>query len=155
MIELEPVAIITNDRLDPSDNFRGGFISTITLCENIPDEIFDGIDQFSHLEIIYYFHLSDPKAAVDFARHPRNNMSWPKVGLFAQRNKARPNRLGLCTVELIRREGRSLLVERLDAVDGTPVLDIKPVMREFQPQQPIKQPPWVSELLGDYWRARD
>lgn len=155
MIELEPIAIIANDRKDPSDDFRGGSISTITLCENIPDEALDGIEQFSHLEIIYHFHLSDPKAVIEFARHPKENKNWPKVGLFAQRNKARLNRIGLCTVELIRRDERSLFVRRLDAVDGTPVLDIKPVMREFQPQQPVKQPRWVSELLNDYWRTKN
>jgi len=52
---------------------------------------------------------------------------------------------------LLKREGKTLFVERLDAVDGTPVLDIKPVMHEFQPVGEIRQPDWVSEMLKDYW----
>ncbi|HTI89164.1 MAG TPA: TrmO family methyltransferase [Puia sp.] len=73
------------------------------------------------------------------------------MGLFAQRTKDRPNRLGLCTVELIEHKGRSLWVKMLDAVDGTPVLDIKPVFREFQPKGNVVQPEWVGVLMKEYW----
>jgi tRNA (adenine37-N6)-methyltransferase len=48
--------------------------------------------------------------------------------------------------------GRSLSVEGLDARDGTPVLDIKPVMQEFLPLGPIHQPDWSQELMKDYWK---
>ncbi|RYZ19267.1 MAG: tRNA (N6-threonylcarbamoyladenosine(37)-N6)-methyltransferase TrmO, partial [Chitinophagaceae bacterium] len=78
--------------------------------------------------------------------------AWPKVGIFAQRNKDRPNRIGLVTVELLERRERSLLVRRLDAIDGTPVLDIKPVFRQFGPQGELRQPVWVDELLKNYWK---
>ena len=85
------------------------------------------------------------------ARHPRGNKTWPRVGIFAQRAKDRPNRLGLTTVEIVKVEGRTLVVRGLDAIDGTPVLDIKPVMQEFLPRTTVRQPEWSRELMRDYW----
>ena len=85
------------------------------------------------------------------ARHPRGNQAWPRVGIFAQRAKDRPNRLGLTTVEIVRVEGRTIVVRGLDDIDGTPVLDIKPVMQEFLPRTPVRQPQWSRELMRDYW----
>lgn len=84
-------------------------------------------------------------------RHPRGNPAWPKVGIFAQRASSRPNRIGstICRVERV--EGTRLYVCDLDAMVGTPVLDIKPVMREFLPRQEIRQPDWTHELMRDYF----
>jgi len=73
------------------------------------------------------------------------------VGIFAQRGKDRPNRLGTTIAEIKGREGRVLTVAGLDAVDGTPVLDIKPLMVEFLPRGSVRQPPWSRELMRDYW----
>jgi tRNA (Thr-GGU) A37 N-methylase len=89
------------------------------------------------------------------ARHPRNNPAWPQVGIFAQRGKNRPNRLGLTTVRILGVAGRELRVAELDALDGTPVLDIKRVLAEFLPRGPIRQPDWSHELMRDYWRQPD
>jgi tRNA (Thr-GGU) A37 N-methylase len=76
----------------------------------------------------------------------------PKLGTYAQRNKNRPNKLGLTTVELIERNGRTLKVKNIDAINGTPILDIKPVFKEFQPKADIKQPIWVADLMKNYWK---
>jgi tRNA (adenine37-N6)-methyltransferase len=73
------------------------------------------------------------------------------MGIFAQRNKDRPNKIGLCTVELIWHRERTIGVKMLDAIDGTPVLDIKPVFREFREKTPIRQPDWVMDLMKDYF----
>jgi len=62
-----------------------------------------------------------------------------------------PNQLGLCTVELMGHTGRTIKVKYLDAIDGTPVLDIKPVFKEFEGKGDIKQPQWSVELMKDYW----
>lgn len=72
---------------------------------------------------------------------------------LAQRGKNRPNRLGLTTVRVLGVAGRSLRVAELDAIDGTPVLDIKPVMAEFLPRTAVRQPAWSRELMRDYWRV--
>lgn len=85
-------------------------------------------------------------------RHPRDNPAWPRIGIFAQRAKSRPNRIGSTICRVVRREGRDLIVAELDAIDGTPVLDIKPVMREFLPREEVRQPEWSRELMREYWR---
>jgi tRNA-Thr(GGU) m(6)t(6)A37 methyltransferase TsaA len=119
-------------------------------------EAFDGIEAFSHLEIIYFFDRVDGgklgEGKVAFSRRPRGNPAFPVMGIFAQRNKDRPNFIGLATVELIGHSGRVIRVRYLDALDGTPVLDIKPVFREFMPRTEVRQAEWVSDLLKDYWK---
>ena len=85
------------------------------------------------------------------ARHPRGNEAWPKVGIFAQRASSRPNRLGVTTCELIGVDGLDVRVRGLDAIDATPVLDIKPHLREFEPRSDVRQPSWSSELMAGYW----
>jgi tRNA-Thr(GGU) m(6)t(6)A37 methyltransferase TsaA len=149
-IILQPVAFVKNTRTDLSDDYWGTVISEIELAEGIPAEAFAGIDEFSHLEIIFHFNQSDPSAIV-FSGHPRGNPDWPHVGIFAQRKKDRPNALGLTIVELVKREGKTIRVKYLDAVDGTPILDIKPVMKEFLPATTIQQPQWSVELMKKYW----
>lgn len=74
--------------------------------------------------------------------------------LFAQRGKNRPNRIGTTLCRVVRLEGRRLHVAELDAVDGTPVLDIKPVLSELLPREEVKQPEWSVELMARYWTRR-
>jgi tRNA (adenine37-N6)-methyltransferase len=150
-ILLRPIATVKNTRTAPGDDFWGGTISEIELAEEIPSEALDGIADFSHLEIIYYFNRAgDGKIA--FSRRPRGNPDYQEMGIFAQRNKDRPNSIGLATVELLEHTGRVIKVRYLDALDGTPVLDIKPVFKEFLPKGEIRQAEWVSDLLKDYWK---
>ncbi len=149
-IVLHPVAFVKNTRTGLSDDFWGNVISEIELAPGIPAEAFEGIDAFSHLEIIFHFHQSDKAKAV-FKHHPRGNTNWPEAGIFAQRKKDRPNALGLTTVELVKRESNKIWVKYLDAIDGTPIVDIKPVMKEFLPAGEIRQPGWSNELMKEYW----
>jgi tRNA (Thr-GGU) A37 N-methylase len=104
--------------------------------------------------VLFCFHLVDPAQVQRGARHPRSNPDWPAVGIFAQRGKSRPNRIGSSVCRVVRREGRALVVLELDAIDGTPVLDIKPVLREFLPRGELRQPTWASELMRNYWKRR-
>ena len=150
-IVLQPVAVVRNERAAAEDDNWGEIVSAIELAAELPEAALDGLEAFSHIEVIFFFHGVDPAKIVPGARHPRNNPAWPLVGIFAQRGKNRPNRLGATVARLLRREGRTLYVSGLDAVDGTPVLDIKPVMREFLPREPVDQPTWVSELMARYW----
>ena len=149
-ILLNRVATVTNQRTTPTDDFWGSTLSEIHLADDLPDEVFDNIEQFSHLEIIYYFDQVE-KDTIVFSGRPRGNPNYPNMGIFAQRKKNRPNQIGLCTVELIKHKGRSIFVKYLDAINGTPVLDIKPVFTEFGVKGEIKQPEWVADLMEDYW----
>ncbi|MGC1378204.1 MAG: SAM-dependent methyltransferase [Anaerolineales bacterium] len=155
-IRVRPVARIHNLRraLGNEDHW-GGVVSEIVLDQRLPDECLVGLETFSHAEIIFYFHKAAGAGRVPLIRHPRDNPVWPKVGVFAQRNKNRPNSIGLSVVRIIRREERSLFVEGLDALDGTPVLDIKPIMEEFLPHGEVHQPEWSHELMNAYWNRAD
>lgn len=149
-INLKPIGYVKNVRTTPIDDQWESILSEIVLAEDIPTESLDHIEDFSHLEIIYFFNKV-PQENIVFSGRPRGNPAYPQVGIFGQRKKDRPNTIGLCTVELVSHQGRSLTVKYLDAIDGTPVLDIKPVFREFQPQKPIRQPDWVADLMKNYW----
>lgn len=150
-MELHPIAFVHSQIKELKDNNWGNVESDIELVPEIKEEAFDGIDQFSHLEIIYYFHQVKPEKIVTDSRHPRNNKDWPKCGIFAQRGKNRPNCIGLTIVRLIQKHENTITVLGLDAIDGSPVLDIKPVMKEFLPREDIIQPSWSSELMINYW----
>jgi tRNA-Thr(GGU) m(6)t(6)A37 methyltransferase TsaA len=133
------------------DDFLGGEEACIALTEEFDMAALQGIDDFSHVEILYFFHEVEPSKIVSGARHPRNNPAWRAVGIFAHRGKNRPNRIGSTICRLLRVEGTRLFVAELDAINGTPVLDIKPVMAEFLPRQEVRQPAWSRELMRHYW----
>lgn len=150
-ITFEPIATVKNSRTAPTDDHWEAIIAEIELAPQVPTEAFDHISGFSHLEIIYYFDQVKMEDKV-FSGRPRGNPNYPVVGIFGQRKKDRPNPIGLTTVELLEHTGRSIKVKFLDAIDGTPVLDIKPVFKEFQPQSAIRQPEWVADLMKNYWK---
>lgn len=150
-IELEPIGVVRSPRGEVRDDEWGGSEAEIVLDARFDADALDGIEEFSHAEVLFFFDRVDPAAIVPGARHPRNNRAWPAVGIFAQRAKGRPNRIGSTIVRIVRRAGRVLRVAELDAVDGTPVLDIKPVMREFLPREEVHQPRWSRELMQRYW----
>jgi tRNA (Thr-GGU) A37 N-methylase len=145
---------VRSARVDAEDDYWGGLQSKLVLVDGLEDESLLGLEEFSHCEVIFFFDKVDPKKIVTGARHPRNNPAWPKIGIFAQRGKNRPNRIGSTIVRVIRREARELYVAELDAIDGTPVLDIKPVMQEFLPRQPVRQPSWSRQIMEDYWKPQ-
>lgn len=148
---IKPVAYVKNSRQEIEDDHWGSIISEIELDHEISELALSGISDFSHLEIIFYFDkVSDEKIQYN-ARHPRNNPDYPKVGIFAQRGKNRPNKLGLTSVELLSHSGRTITVRGLDAINGTPIIDIKPIMKEFLPKGDVKQPQWSIELMEKYW----
>lgn len=151
MYTIKPIAFVDNQRTEIQDDNWGEIISIIRLNEDLSEESIKGIEEFSHLEILFYFHkVSDDKIQYE-ARHPRNNKEWPEVGIFAQRGKNRPNRLGSTIVELVERKQNELIVKGLDAIQETPVIDIKPVMKEFLPKSEVKQPKWSNSLMERYW----
>ena len=114
----------------------------------------EGIDSYSHLEITFYFHKVKRSDIILRKEHPRENIKWPRVGIFAQRKKGRPNLIGTSIVRLMKREGRKIYVRNLDAINGTPVIDIKPMFKEFLPQEEVLQPEWSRELMKNYWSEK-
>ena len=153
MITLEPIGYVRSARRDLLDDDWDAVPAAIELSAAFDPVALDGLETFSHAEIVYHFDRVAPDSIERGARHPRGNPRWPRVGIFAQRAKDRPNRLGVTVVAITGREGRVLRVSGLDAVDGTPVLDIKPVMAEFLPRGGVRQPAWSHELMTAYWKA--
>ncbi len=153
MFTLTSIATVKNTRTEIEDDNWGNIVSIIELDPAFREEALFEVENFSHVEILFAFHLVENGKIETGARHPRNNMDWPKAGIFAQRGKNRPNRLGATICKVVKRDGRQLFVQGLDAIDGTPVLDIKPVMREFLPREEVTQPAWATELMKKYWSS--
>jgi tRNA (adenine37-N6)-methyltransferase len=152
MITMSIIGTVKNTRKEVEDDNWGEVVSIIELDPvAFNEEALFQIESFSHAEIFYYFDRVEDAKIESGARHPRNNQNWPKVGIFAQRGKNRPNRLGATIVKVLKCDGHQLYVQGLDAIDGTPVLDIKPVMKEFLPREEVTQPQWATELMKNYW----
>jgi tRNA-Thr(GGU) m(6)t(6)A37 methyltransferase TsaA len=149
--EVRAIGFVSSPRTEAIDDDWGDIESTIELAPPFGPAAVAGLAEFSHLEVIFLFHLVDPASVNTESRVPRGNPEWPEVGILAQRAKNRPNRLGLCTCEVVGVDGASIRVRALDAIDGTPVLDIKPYMTEFAPRGSIIQPQWSHELMTGYW----
>lgn len=151
-LTIVPVGFVRGGREEVEDDHWGGVSATIELDPSVvgPDAA-EGLEAFSHLEVVFVFDRVDPATVTTGSRHPRGNTDWPRVGILAQRGKGRPNRLGVSRCRLVGVDGTTLTVLGLDAVDGTPVVDVKPWMAEFGPVGEVRQPAWATELMRDYW----
>ncbi|WP_255581267.1 SAM-dependent methyltransferase [Caballeronia sp. dw_276] len=149
---LMPIGTVHNAIASPQDDHWRGVVSQLVIdSEQYLPESLQGIEEFSHLEVIYVMNRVDPSSLPVGARHPRNLTFLPKVGIFAQRPKARPNRIGLSRCRLLSREGMILTVEGLDAIDDSPLIDIKPYFAEFGPRGEVLQPDWTHEVMRNYY----
>ena len=152
MIDIHAVGRVVGGRAEPDDDDWGDVRAVIRLdADRYGPPALAGLDEFSHLEVVYVFDRADPEATETGSRHPRGRTDWPTVGIFAQRGKDRPNHLGVSRAALLRVDGLDIHVQGLDAIDGTPVIDIKPWMNEFGPRGPVSQPAWASELMERYY----
>lgn len=152
-IVLTPIGVVHSSRKTVTDDHWDKEQACIELdSEQFSPEALKGLAEFSHVEILFYMNQVDPAKIEKLARHPRNNSDWPRVGIFAQRGKNRPNQIGTTICKVIRVDGLQLFVHGLDAVDATPVLDIKPWVKEFAASGVVvNQPAWISELMRNYW----
>jgi tRNA-Thr(GGU) m(6)t(6)A37 methyltransferase TsaA len=146
-----PVAQVRGGRSRPDDDSWDSEVAEIVLDDRFGPEALAGLADFSHIEVIFHFDRVREDQIVSGARHPRGRNEWPLVGIFSQRGKNRPNRLGVSICRLLSVKDRTLKVRGLDAIDGTPVLDIKPVIKGFLPRGEIVEPAWTRELMRDYW----
>jgi tRNA (Thr-GGU) A37 N-methylase len=147
-----PLGYVRGGRAEAVDDDWGASRARIELdpARFKPDAL-AGLEEFSHLEVIFLFDRVPDEKIEYGARRPRGRSDWPLVGIFAQRGKNRPNRLGLCTCRIVCVDGLAVEVGGLDAVDGTPVLDLKPVMCGFLPRGEIREPAWAGEIMAQYW----
>jgi tRNA-Thr(GGU) m(6)t(6)A37 methyltransferase TsaA len=152
-IVLRPIGAVRSPVKEVADDCWGGVVANIDLdATQFGPECTLGLDQYSHVEIVFLLNRIPTKKIETGARNPRGRADWPKMGIFAQRSKDRPNRIGvtICRIESV--NGLHIRVYELDAVDGTPVLDVKPYLKGFAPRGEVLEPPWAAELMAGYFR---
>lgn len=152
-IDIRPIGRVVSEISDSREDQWGNIAAEVQLDgDRFAPEALAGLEDFSHVEILFLLDQIPENKIENKQRHPRNNPNFPKVGIFAQRGKNRPNRIGTTICEVVSVNDLTLKVRGLDAFDGTPVLDIKPVMAEFLPDRNIvRQPRWARELMSTYF----
>jgi tRNA-Thr(GGU) m(6)t(6)A37 methyltransferase TsaA len=151
-IVLKPIGAVRGGRSEPIDDAWDAVEARIDLDPaQFGADATASLSDFSHIEVLFHFDRVPDDEITTGARHPRGREDWPRVGIFAQRGKGRPNRIGVTVCKLLAADGLTLTVRGLDAIDGTPVLDIKPVMRGFLPRGAVREPEWAAALMAGYW----
>ncbi|HVT23824.1 MAG TPA: SAM-dependent methyltransferase [Rhizomicrobium sp.] len=151
-IQMKSIGVVRAGRNEPIDDNWDSIETRIELDPaQFAADATASLGDFSHIEVIYHFDRVPDAEVQTGARHPRGRKDWPLVGIFAQRGKGRPNRIGVCVCRLLSVDGLKLSVQGLDAIDGTPVLDIKPVMKGFLPRGEVREPAWAGEIMKEYW----
>jgi len=152
-IVLTPIGIVRSPIRQIADDCWGGVLATIELDPQLfgPESTL-GLDQYSHVEVVFLLDKIPPEKIERGARRPRGRADWPKMGIFAQRSKDRPNRIGVTVCKLESVDGLRIRVRELDAVDGTSVLDVKPYLKGFAPRGEVWEPAWAAELMAGYFR---
>jgi len=123
-IDFQPIGFVANSVKVtlPPDQIKAVPSKIILEPTLVPG--LEGLSPGQRIMIVFHFHLSETN--YDLQQHPKHDYSRPKRGVFALRTPQRPNAIGITTVDLVKIKGNILHVHNLDAIDGTPVLDIKP-----------------------------
>jgi tRNA (adenine37-N6)-methyltransferase len=154
-LRIRPIGTVVAGRTEVGDDYWGGVESVIQLNESeFPVDSVQGLEEFSHLVVVWHFDQASPDDVEYHARSPRGNPRWPATGTFAHRNHRRPNQLAQSFPRLLRVEGLRLHVTDLDAVVGTRIYDVSPFFTEMGPRGAVHQPAWPGDMLTDYWTTR-
>jgi tRNA-Thr(GGU) m(6)t(6)A37 methyltransferase TsaA len=150
---VSPIGVVRSDRAEVVDDNWGEVVSVIELDETVLDaDATLGLEEFSHLEVVYRFHLCDPDSTTLGSRHPRGDTTLPRVGVLAQRVKDRPNHLGVSRCEIVEVQGLRIRVRGLDAIDGSPIFDVKPFLQSMVPtREEVTEPAWVASVMKNYF----
>ena len=141
---VKAIGIVRNDVKEehPAGYQWGDVVSEIVIHPSLTEAL-DGLEEFSHIIVLYWMHRVT-EDVVTHEVHPMRNPELPLTGLFATRTPNRPNRIGKTTVRLLQLQGNVLTVKGLDALDGTPVIDIKPYIPGYDSAADSKMPRWVT-----------
>ncbi|MEV6421730.1 TrmO family methyltransferase [Streptomyces sp. NPDC051662] len=150
-IEVPVVGWVIGGHTGCLDDFKSGVESIIRLKPDFPEETLNGVQEFSHLQVVWHFSERSPGDVALHARSPRDNPAWPETGTFAHHNHRRPAGLGVSFPQVLRVDGLDVHVTDLDADAGTPIVDLVVVFREFLPRGEVTQPAWPGEMLANYW----
>ena len=139
-INLKAIGIVRSEIKLPSRYYSRDTVSEIVIDSSLTESL-DNLDEFSHIIVIYWIHQSRRPAPKKV--HPRGNPEHGLMGVFATRSPSRPNPIGKATVRLLERKKNILKVKGLDAIDGTPVIDIKPYIPGYDSVDNAQAPPWM------------
>lgn len=148
-IIMNPIGYVRNAVQSRKDVSWGEDVSTIVLNEEYHSGL-KGLEDFTHVIILYYLDKAAYQKEKHLQRRPQNREDMPLVGIFSQRGKDRPNQIGMTSVRIVSVDGAALTVKGLDAIDGTPVLDIKPYYPIYD-KKDAKVPEWVDRLMAHYF----
>ena len=148
-IIMNPIGYVRNDVQNKKDVSWGEDVSTIVLNEEYHSGL-KGLENFTHVIILYYLDKAAYQKEKHLQRRPQNREDMPLVGIFSQRGKDRPNQIGMTSVWIVSVDGAALTVKGLDAIDGTPILDIKPYYPVYD-KKDAKVPEWVDRLMAHYF----
>ena len=140
---LKAIGIVRNGIEQLLEQDWSKVVSDIVVDSSLTEAL-DDLDEFSHIIVLYWMHHRDSSNQPPTKVHPRRNHKLPMVGLFASRSPHRPNPLGKATVRLLQSQGNILKVQGLDAINGTPVIDIKPYIPGYDSVAKAKVPSWIS-----------
>ena len=162
---IRPVGIVKNEIKEPSLvvkfgdlDWRGSLknakkersaISKILVYDDFTG-ILDGIEDFSHILVVYWAHRVPLKGRSLLKAHPIGRKDFPLVGIFATCSPARPNNICIIAVRLLERKGNILKVEGLDAIDGSPVIDIKPYNPSYYAVSDVKVADWMEQIHREF-----
>lgn len=147
---LEAIGVVRSPAIEPVDQDWGRVTAEIHLNDELAPGL-RGLEQFSHAIIVFLMHRATFEPATDLVRRPQGRPEMPQIGIFAQRAKHRPNPIGVTAVQILDVADNVLKVKGLDAIDGTPILDIKPYFPLFDRLNRPATPPWVDELMQSYF----
>ncbi len=148
-IVLTPIGTVKNSVTNRKDSSWGDDVSLIILDEQYAGGL-EGLEEFSHAVILFHLDKAKYEKERHLQRRPQNRDDMPLTGIFSQRGKDRPNRIGMTSVEIVSVEEGTLAVKGLDAIDGTPVLDIKPYYPAYD-KKDATVPEWVYRLMAHYF----
>ena len=148
-IIITPIGTVKNNVNEKKDTTWGNDISSIVLNDDYITGL-KGLDGFSHAIILFYLDKAKYDKEKHLERRPQNREDMPLVGIFAQRGKDRPNQIGMTSVGIISVSDNELVVKGFDAVDGTPVLDIKPYYPVYDKKE-ANVPQWGDKLMEHYF----
>lgn len=152
-IVLHPIGHIRCSRKQPLDDNWSVESTAIELEPGLfSTESLAGLSEFSHIEVVFFMDGVAESERNRGSRHPRGDSKYPLTGVFAQRGRNRPNPLGLTVCRIKSIDGLRLEVQDCDAIDGSPVLDIKPYVCSFGPKGKVSEPRWMQDLMNDYWQ---
>ncbi len=143
MMTLKPIGVVRNKVKQPIRHGWGEIVSEIIVDSDLTEAL-DNLDEFSHLIVLYWMHQLPAGRQLPLKVHPMGKPELPLVGRFATRSPSRPNPVGQATVKLLERHDNILKVKGLDAIDGTPVIDIKPYLPGYDSADDAKVPLWIT-----------